>query len=369
MRLIRLGDTGPAVVDVQRRLARALDEQLRADGSFGARTLEAVRRFQRGRHLPADGIVGAETWRALVDSGHSLGSRLLWHSRRMMRGDDVRELQHRLNQLGFDAGSEDGIFGPLARAAVEDFQRNTGVPVDGVAGPATLSALRRLHRTHQSGGIGVRAREREWLRGLSGRTLTGARILIDPSHGAGDPGHVGPSGTTEADVAWEISSRLHARLVARGAHVVLSRGPGSNPSGSDRARLANEQGVDVAMSIGVNALATPAACGSATYFFGAPHFVSEGGFRLASLVQHHMADAGWLPDCRVHPMTWSLLRETRMPAVVSEPGFITSPADERRLADPVWQEGLADALVAALGDFFEGAHTQDVEPPAVALRG
>src|SRR3712207_6890176 len=32
---------------------------------------------------------------------------------RMMRGDDVRELQHRLNQLGFDAGAEDGIFGPL----------------------------------------------------------------------------------------------------------------------------------------------------------------------------------------------------------------------------------------------------------------
>src|SRR3712207_9348100 len=93
---------------------------------------------------------------------------------RMMRGDDVRELKHRLNQLGFDAGAEDGIFGPLARAAVEEFQRNTGLVVDGVAGPQTLAALRRLLRGHQSGGLAVRAREREWLRGLRGRTLSGA---------------------------------------------------------------------------------------------------------------------------------------------------------------------------------------------------
>jgi N-acetylmuramoyl-L-alanine amidase len=332
------------------------------DGTFDERTLQAVRRFQRERHLPADGIVGSETWRALVESGHQLGNRMLWHSRRMMRGDDVRELQHRLNGLGFDAGAEDGIFGPLARAAVEEFQRNTGLAVDGIVGSATLAALRRLRREHQSGGIGIRAREREWLRHLTGRTLAGATILVDPSHGPGDPGHVGPSGLTEAEVAWQVASRLQARLAARGAHVVLSRGPASNPSGSDRARLANEQGVDVAVSVGVNALGNPQACGASTYYFGAPQFVSEGGYRLATLVQRQVVAAGWEPDCRVHPMTWSILRETRMPTIVAEPGFITSPRDEQRLADPARQDGLADALVEALGKFFEGAGAEGSAP-------
>src|SRR5688572_8589205 len=180
MRLIRRGDSGPPVVDVQQRLTRALAEPVEPDGVFGDATFAAVRKFQRERNLPADGIVGPETWRALVESGYTLGSRGLWHSRRMMRGDDVRELQHRLNQLGFDAGAEDGIFGPLARAAVEEFQRNTGLPVDGVAGPLTISTLRRLLRTHQSGGIGIRAREREYLRGMSGRSVVGARILVGP---------------------------------------------------------------------------------------------------------------------------------------------------------------------------------------------
>ena len=354
MRLIRRGDSGPPVVDVQQRLARALGDPLDADGVFGDATFAALRKFQRERHLPADGIVGAETWRALVESGYTLGSRGLWHSRRMMRGDDVRELQHRLNQLGFDAGAEDGIFGPLARAAVEEFQRNTGLPVDGVAGPLTIATLRRLLRTHQSGGIGIRAREREWLRGLSGRSLVGARILVDPSHGPDDPGHTGGTGVTEAELAWQICSHLHARLAARGAQVVLSRGPGSTPTGSERARLANEQGVDVTLSVGVNALETPEASGSSTYYFGAPHFVSEGGFRLANLVQDQVVAAGWQPDCRVHPMTWAILRETRMPSIVAEPGFITSPDDEARLIDPSWQETLADRLVDALSQFFEG---------------
>ncbi len=355
MQLIRAGDSSPAVRDVQQRLARALGQDLPLDGAFDEATLRAVRHFQRERGLPADGIVGPETWRSLVEAGWTLGDRLLWHSRRMMRGDDVRELQHRLNQLGFDAGAEDGVFGPLARAAVEEFQRNVGLDVDGVAGPSTVAALRRLQRAHQSGGVGVRAREREWLRGLSGRTLAGARVFLDPGHGAGDPGHVGPSGVSEAEVSWQVVSRLSARLAARGAHVVLSRGPGSNPTGSERARLANEQGVEVAVSLGANALATPHAAGASTYYFGAPHFVSEGGYRLAHLVHGEVLAAGWGPDCRVHPMTWSILRQTRMPTVVCEPGFITSPHDEARLVRPTCQDRLAAAVVRALERFFEGA--------------
>lgn len=346
--------------DVQRRLASLVDPDLPADGVFGPQTMEAVRRFQRDRGLAADGIVGPETWRGLVEAGYGLGDRLLWRTRVMMRGDDVRELQHRLNQLGFDAGSEDGIFGPLAQAAVEDFQRNVGLNVDGLAGPRTIEQLRRMRRDHQTGGTGIRARQREAQRLLSDRGLVGARVLVDPSHGPGDPGHVGPSGVTEEAVSWQIASRLAAHLGARGADVLLGRGPRSNPSPRERARLANDQGAEVVLSIGVNALDTPAGSGSAAYYFGAPHFVSESGQRLAALASSAMVTDGWTPDCRVHPVTWSLLRETRMTAVVVEPGFISCPSDEARLADPEAQESLAAALAAAVGMFYAVADTAAV---------
>lgn len=359
MQLIRHGASGSAVRDIQQRLATQVDPELVADGAFGDATREAVRRFQRERGLAADGMVGPETWRNLVEAGYTLGDRLLWHARVRMRGDDVRELQHRLNQLGFDAGAEDGIFGPLVQAAVEDFQRNVGLDVDGVAGPETVEVLRRMRRDHQSSGVGIRAREREALRRLSGRGLVGARLLVDPSHGFGDPGHVGASGVTEAQVTWQIATRLAAHLGARGAQALLARGPGNNPSPSQRARLANDQGVDAVVSIGVNALDTPLASGSSTYYYGSPHFVSEAGYRLAMLASDRMAAAGWTPDCRAHPMTWSLLRETRMPAVMVEPGFLTCPTDEQRLTDPLRQDGLAAALTDALSRFFEVGATDE----------
>lgn len=365
-RLIRAGDVGPAVLDVQRRLGRVLDTPVDDSGTFDRATLSAVKAFQQRRGLPADGIVGPETWRSLVDAGYALGDRLLWHSRRMMRGDDVRDLQHRLNALGFDAGQEDGVFGPLATSAVREFQRNAGLDVDGVVGPRTVAALRRLARGHASGGIGVRARAREQLRLLAGRSLVGARILIDPSHGEGDPGHIGPSGACEADVSWHIASRLSARLASHGAEVVLSRGPATNPSARERARLANEQGVEVAVSIGVNALDVPAASGASTYYYGSATYASEGGLRLAELAQAAMVRSGWEPDCRVHPMSWIFLRETRMPAIVAEPGFITSPRDEARLVDPSHQEAVAQALVEAVATFYETAGA--TQPPALRAR-
>ncbi len=113
-------------------------------GRFETATEEAVREFQRQRGLRVDGICGPETWGALIESGFPLGDRLLYLCQPMLRGDDVTELQRRLNMLGFDAGREDGILGPETEAAIGAFQRDAGLATDKVCGPATLGALGRL---------------------------------------------------------------------------------------------------------------------------------------------------------------------------------------------------------------------------------
>ena len=48
------------------------------------------------------------------------------------RGDQVRELQERLNKLGFPAGPEDGIFGARTEAALKSFQDAAGREPDGM---------------------------------------------------------------------------------------------------------------------------------------------------------------------------------------------------------------------------------------------
>lgn len=55
--------------------------------------------------------------------------------------EDVRSLQEGLNQLGFDAGAADGVFGPATRAALSQFQRSIGAVADGHPDTASIEAL------------------------------------------------------------------------------------------------------------------------------------------------------------------------------------------------------------------------------------
>jgi putative chitinase len=56
-------------------------------------------------------------------------------------GPDVTALQQKLKDLGFDPNGVDGHFGPGTRDAVMNFQQSKGLQADGIAGPATLTAL------------------------------------------------------------------------------------------------------------------------------------------------------------------------------------------------------------------------------------
>jgi peptidoglycan hydrolase-like protein with peptidoglycan-binding domain len=111
------------------------------DGIAGPRTTRAVRRLQQRAQIPVDGVPGPQTRRALGRFGrHPFGSRPL---RKGVKGWDVSALQFKLAWHGFASGDLDGDFGPRTRRALERFQRWAGLHVDGVAGAATLRALRR----------------------------------------------------------------------------------------------------------------------------------------------------------------------------------------------------------------------------------
>ena len=56
-------------------------------------------------------------------------------------GPDVKDLQQKLKDLGFDPNGVDGNFGPGTKAGVIAFQQSQGLQADGIAGPATMAAL------------------------------------------------------------------------------------------------------------------------------------------------------------------------------------------------------------------------------------
>jgi hypothetical protein len=110
------------------------------DGVTGPWTQGAVRTFQSRHGLTVDGVAGPQTRRALGKRGKPhLGKRPMHIGQ---RGWDVAALQFLLHERGFEPGGFDGGFGPNTQSAVRRFQAAAHIGVDGVAGPATLGALR-----------------------------------------------------------------------------------------------------------------------------------------------------------------------------------------------------------------------------------
>lgn len=324
-----------------------------AADEFDTETERAVRAFQQSRGLSVDGRVGAETWRALDAARWRLGARTLYHAvPEPLTGEDVRSLQERLLEMGYDVGRADAVYGVRTSRAVAQFQREMGLKPDGSCGPHTMRVLRRLGRK-VVGGRPQWLRESDAIR-QAGPTLVGRTVVIDPGHGGTDPGVVVPDGPlrwTEADLVHDLASRLEGRLAAAGVRVQLTRGPAPKSCLPDpeRAQLANSLGADVFISLHTDGHPNPEAEGVATYHYGTDNGVTSAtGERLAGLVQREIVARTGLRDCRTHAKTWELLRLTRMPAVRVEVGYLTSPTDRGRLVDPRFRDRLAEAIVAAV---------------------
>jgi N-acetylmuramoyl-L-alanine amidase len=353
VRSIRRGDNGPAVSEI-RSILVGLELLETPSDVFDDEMDTAVHAFQQSRGIGVDGLVGDETWGALDAARWRLGARNLYHSvPDPLVGEDVRALQERLLEMGYDSGRADSIYGPRTARAVAQFQREVGLTSDGSCGPQTMKALRRLGRK-VVGGRPQWLREAETFR-QAGTNLVGKTIVIDPGHGGGEVFGVvvpeGPLRWTEADLVFDLAARLEGRLAAAGMRVHLTRGPqpASSMTGAERAELANGLGADLLISLHLDGQDNDDAHGVATYHYGTGSGLSSTvGERLANLVQREIVVRTGMRDCRVHSKTWDLLRLSKMPAVRVDLGYLTSPVDRDRLVNPLFREQTVEAILAAV---------------------
>jgi N-acetylmuramoyl-L-alanine amidase len=289
--VLRPGSRGEAVRDLQLRLGALGHEIPRVEvGQYGPATEQVVRTFQEARGLRVDGLCGPQTWAAVVESGYRLGDRLLYRRRPMLRGDDVADLQRRLNGLGFDAGREDGILGDDTRAALTEFQRNMNLATDGICGPATIAVLDRVGSLAEGSVASVR--EREALR-RGPHTLSGRRVFV-----ASAPGFETLAGAV-----------VH-ELLAVGAAAALDASGATDPV---LAAEANRYAADLFL-----AFRPGDAPGCRCSYFESGRFRSEAGHAVAQAVSAELAVLLGGDPCIIG-RTYAVLRETRMAAVICEP--------------------------------------------------
>ena len=153
---LRVNDTGDAVSQLQEALIQLGYLAGKPDGTYGQKTVAAVKDFQTANGLTADGTAGEKTLKALFSgtakaakvkattqpaSAAEAATTISSVLKKGSEGNDVKTLQRKLIELGYLKGEADGIYGSKTVSAVKAFQKASKLTADGVAGSATLGAL------------------------------------------------------------------------------------------------------------------------------------------------------------------------------------------------------------------------------------
>lgn len=178
-------------------------------------------------------------------------------------------------------------------------------------------------------------------------TISGKKICIDPGHGGSDPGAIG-FGLKEKDVNLDIALRLKNLLINNGATPILTRSSDTYVNLSNRVKIANTNGCDRFISIHTNAASDPTAQGTETYW--KPHYNSLDilAKNLANKVNPKVVSYLGTVNRGVKTNSFYVLVYTNMPAILVETAFISNLGDNAKLADPIYRQKAAQAILDGL---------------------
>ncbi len=223
-------------------------------------------------------------------------------------------------------------------------------------------------------------------------------IAIDPGHGGEDPGAIGPERIVEKDVVMSISRRLAARLNAMpGYRAVLVRDGDYYVALRDRIRVAREQRADLFVSVHADAFKTPSVSGASVYtlsdrgatretarwlaekenradLIGGVGDVALGdkddmlvqvlldlsmdanrsaSFEAGARVLGQLGSVAKLHKRGVEQAGFVVLKAPDVPSILVETGYISNPAEARRLNTAAYQERLAAALADGVRSYMD----------------
>ncbi|MER2121878.1 MAG: N-acetylmuramoyl-L-alanine amidase [Solibacillus sp.] len=183
------------------------------------------------------------------------------------------------------------------------------------------------------------------------------KFFIDPGHGGHDPGAIG-SNSKEAENVLKVALSLEKKLKAQGHEVKLSRRTDTYLTLKQRADLANTWGADVFISLHDNSAVNKTATGFETFIYN--DSVSSNTIKLQQHVHKTISKGIGLRDRGMKRANFAVVRQTNMPALLIEYGFISNLTDEKVIAFEI--EKQAQLTFEGINNFF-GVTTVTPKPP------
>jgi N-acetylmuramoyl-L-alanine amidase len=175
-------------------------------------------------------------------------------------------------------------------------------------------------------------------------------VVIDPGHGGPDPGAIGIGGMRETDVVLEVSKIVEKLLSEKGVKVSLTRKSEVDLDLPPRVSFANSADADIFVSIHANA-----SRGKRRDINGLETFYFRGwrGRLLAKRIQKQILRVSpGSPDRGVKQGRFYVIKNTRMPAVLVEIGFLTGRLDARRLEKTSHRKRIAFAIAKGILEYL-----------------
>ena len=194
------------------------------------------------------------------------------------------------------------------------------------------------------------------------KPLSDLVIVIDPGHGAHDPGASG-YGLLEKNVVLDVGKRVKNYFVQSPLQVKMTRETDVFVELRDRVAFAKKNNGHLFISIHANAL-NGSANGTETYYYtAAKNPYEKESIALAKYLQARAVEAWGLADRKAKYGNYHVLRENAMPASLVEMGFIDNKNDNAYLASPSRREQMAKAIYLGTLDYlYNYENREDVLP-------
>ncbi|MBD2292853.1 N-acetylmuramoyl-L-alanine amidase [Anabaena sphaerica FACHB-251] len=173
-------------------------------------------------------------------------------------------------------------------------------------------------------------------------------VVIDPGHGGKDPGAIGIGGLQEKDIILPISLRVAAILQQNGVQAVLTRDSDYFVTLPGRVQMARRANADVFVSIHANSvgLNRPEVSGLETYYY-------DNGLSLARIIHNRILQSVNVKDRRVRKARFYVLRQSSMPSVLVETGYVTGREDAAKLRTTAYQNQMAEAIAQGILQYLK----------------
>lgn len=184
--------------------------------------------------------------------------------------------------------------------------------------------------------------------------LSGKTIVLDPGHGGFDIGATGPTGLAEKWVNLQVAADLEKLLELQGADVVLTRSTDVFVPLDTRIEIANKKKADLFICIHHNSIQNaPEVDRPQAYYWSATDTSKTAAGTFLKAFEGFFSRPGDLMR-----MDYEVLRLAKVPAILVESSFISSPERERWLRKPsnLWREALVYDSAAL--EYFENQSTQ-----------